>query len=151
MIYMKKIFLICTIFAFYSAFSQQSKIKVIESKKIELTSELSKDKIDLYHQFFLKFVDALKASDKEKLKMLISDKIKYYVSDDIIRNLVGGISFDRKFEVYKSGYQQLDKNETYPAIQYKYADDKQEPPRDIITVIFEEDGKILGVKPDYSK
>lgn len=83
--------------------------------------------------------------------MLISDKIKYYVSDDIIRNLVGGISFDRKFEVYKSGYQQLDKNETYPAIQYKYADDKQEPPRDIITVIFEEDGKILGVKPDYSK
>lgn len=151
MIYMKKIFLICTIFAFHWAFSQQSKIKVIESKKIELTSELSKDKIDFYNQSFLKFVDALKVSDKEKLKTLISDKIKYHISDDIIRYLVGGISFERKTEVYKSGYQKLDENEIYPAIQYKYADDKLEPPRDIITVIFENDGKILGVKPDYSR
>ncbi|WP_346985226.1 peptidylprolyl isomerase [Chryseobacterium sp. POE27] len=148
---MKKIFLICAVFAFHWAFSQQSKIKVIESKKIELTSELSKDKIDFYNQSFLRFVDALKISDKEKLQTMISDKIKYYISDDIIRNLVGGISFDRKTEVYKSGYQKLDENEIYPAIQYKYADDKQEPPRDIITVIFENDGKILGVKPDYSR
>jgi len=151
MIYMKKIFLICTIFAFHWAICQQSKIKVIESKKIELTSELSKDKIDFYNQSFIKFVDALKLSDKEKLKTLISDKIKYHISDDIIRYLVGGISFERKTEVYKSGYQKLDENEIYPAIQYKYADDKQEPPRDIITVIFENDGKILGVKPDYSR
>lgn len=151
MIYMKKIFLICTIFAFHWAVSQQSKIKVIESKKIELTSELSKDKIDFYNQSFIKFVDALKLSDKEKLKTLISDKIKYHISDDIIRYLVGGISFERKTEVYKSGYQKLNENEIYPAIQYKYADDKQEPPRDIITVIFENDGKILGVKPDYSR
>lgn len=151
MIYMKKIFLICTVFAFHWAFSQQSKIKVIESKKIELTSELSKDKIDFYNKSFIKFVDALKLSDKEKLKTLISDKIKYHISDDIIRYLVGGISFERKTEVYKSGYQKLDENEIYPAIQYKYADDKQEPPRDIITVIFENDGKILGVKPDYSR
>jgi hypothetical protein len=151
MIYMKKIFLICTVFAFHWVFSQQSKIKVIESKKIELTSELSKDKIDFYNQSFLKFVDALKVSDKEKLKTLISDKIKYHISDDIIRYLVGGISFERKTEVYKSGYQKLDENEIYPAIQYKYADDKLEPPRDIITVIFENDGKILGVKPDYSR
>lgn len=151
MIYMKKIFLICTVFAFHWAFSQQSKIKVTESKKIELTSELSKDKIDFYNQSFLKFVDALKLSDKEKLKTLISDKIKYHISDDIIRYLIGGISFDRKTEVYKSGYQKLDENETYPAIQYKYADDKLESPRDIITVIFENDGKILGVKPDYSR
>lgn len=151
MIYMKKIFLICTVFAFHWAACQQSKIKVTESRKIELTSELSKDKIDFYNQYFLKFVDALKLSDKEKLKALISDKIKYHISDDIIRYLVGGISFDRKTEVYKSGYQKVDENETYPAIQYKYADDLHEPPGDIITVIFENDGKILGVKPDYRK
>lgn len=148
---MKKIFLICTVFAFHWAFSQQSKIKVIESKKIELTSELPKDKIDFYNPLFLKFVDALKASDKEKIKTLISDKVKDVVSDNVIGYLVGGISFERKMEVYKSGYQKLDENETYPAIQYKYTDDKQNPPRDIITVIFENDGKILGVKPDYSK
>jgi hypothetical protein len=54
-------------------------------------------------------------------------------------------------EVYKSGYQKLSGNETYPGIQYKYSDDNQNPPRDIITVIFENDGKILGVKPEYAE
>jgi len=148
---MKKILFIGAFFAFQLAISQESKIKVVESKKIELTSELSKDKINLYNQTFINFVAALKASDKEKIKTLVSDKIKYYMSDDIVTKLSGGISFDRKMDVYKSGYQKLYENETYPIIQYKYADDQQNPPRDIITVVFENNGKILGVKPEYSK
>ncbi|SMP32614.1 peptidylprolyl isomerase [Chryseobacterium profundimaris] len=149
---MKKILFIGTFLAFHWVVSQQkSSIKIVEGKKIELTSELSKDKVDLYNQDFMKFVAALKDSDKEKIKTLVSDKIKYYMSDDMISKLSGGISFDRKMEIYKSGYQKLYENETYPIIQYKYADDQQNPPRDIINVIFENDGKILGVKPEYAE
>ncbi|WP_294296322.1 peptidylprolyl isomerase [uncultured Chryseobacterium sp.] len=148
---MKKIVVVFTVLAFQLGFSQASQIKIVESKKIELTSELSKDKTDLYNQLFLKFVAALKASDKQAVNDLISDKVKHIVSDDVIRKLSGGISFERKTEVYKSGYQKLLDNATYPAIQYKYADDDSDPPRDIITVIFENDGKIMGVKPEYSK
>ncbi|WP_312172837.1 peptidylprolyl isomerase [Chryseobacterium sp.] len=149
---MKKILFIGAFFAFHWAVSQQkSSIKIVESKKIELTSELSKDKVDLYNQAFIKFVAALKSSDKGKIKTLVSDKIAYYISDDIISRLSGGISFERKMEVYKSGYQKLYENETYPIIQYKYADDQQNPPRDMINVIFENDGKILGVKPEYAE
>lgn len=148
---MKKIFLIFTVLAFQLGFSQESKIKIVESKKIELTGELSKDKVDFYNQSFAKFVAALKASDKQTINTLISDKVKHIVNDNIIQKLSGGISFERKTEVYKSGYQNISDSETYPAIQYKYADDKLNPPRDVITVIFENDGKILGVKPDYSK
>lgn len=149
---MKKILFIGAFLAFHWAVSQQkSSIKIVESKKIELTSELSKDKVDLYNQDFMKFVAALKDSNKEKIKTLVSDKIKYYMSDDMISKLSGGISFDRKMEIYKSGYQKLYENETYPIIQYKYADDQQNPPRNIINVIFENDGKILGVKPEYAE
>lgn len=149
---MKKIILAVAALAFQLSFSQQKgSVKIVESKKIELTSELSKDKIDLYNQSFLKFVAALKASDKNAVSSLISDKVKDVVNDNIIQKLSGGISFERKMEVYKSGYQKVMDNETYPAIQYKYADDTMNPPRDIITVIFENDGKILGVKPDYAK
>jgi reverse gyrase len=149
---MKKIILAVAVLAFQLSFSQQKgSVKIVESKKIELTSELSKDKIDLYNQSFLKFVAALKASDKNAVSSLISDKVKDVVNDNIIQKLSGGISFERKTEVYKSGYQKVMDNETYPAIQYKYADDTMNPPRDIITVIFENDGKILGVKPDYAK
>jgi reverse gyrase len=149
---MKKIILAVAVLAFQLGFSQQKgSVKIVESKKIELTSELSKDKIDLYNQSFLKFVAALKASDKNAVISLISDKVKDVVNDNIIQKLSGGISFERKTEVYKSGYQKVMDNETYPAIQYKYADDTMNPPRDIITVIFENDGKILGVKPDYAQ
>lgn len=149
---MKKIILAVAVLAFQLGFSQQKgSVKIVESKKIELTSELSKDKIDLYNQSFLKFVAALKASDKNAVISLISDKVKDVVNDNIIQKLSGGISFERKTEVYKSGYQKVMDNETYPAIQYKYADDTMDPPRDIITVIFENDGKILGVKPDYAQ
>lgn len=149
---MKKILFIGAFFAFHWTFSQQkSSIKIVKSKRIELTSELSKDKVDLYNQTFMKFIVALKASDKGKIKTLVSDKIKYYMSEDMISKLSGGISFERKMEVYKSGYQQLYENETYPIIQYKYSDDQNNPPRDIINVIFENDGKILGIKPEYAE
>ncbi|MDQ0594465.1 hypothetical protein QFZ37_002834 [Chryseobacterium ginsenosidimutans] len=149
---MKKLFLILGVIAFQLGFSQEgSSVKIVESKKIELTSELSKDKIELYNNSFLKFVAALKAFDQQAINTLISDKVKDVVTDNVIQKLSGGISFERKTEVYKSGFQKLLDNETYPGIQYKYADDKSDPPRDIITVIFENDGKILGVKPEYSK
>ncbi len=147
---MRKILLICAALAFLPALSQQKGgIKIVESKKIELTSELSKDQADRYNRLFLKFVAALKAEDKNAVRDLISDKVKDIVNDDIIGKLSGGISFTRQTEVYRSGYQKLLDNETYPAIQYKYAGDPQDPPRDVITVIFENNGKIMGVKPDY--
>ena len=148
---MKKLLLILAVAAFQFGFSQNSQIKIVESKKIELTSELSKDKIELYNKQFSKFVAALKASDRQAINSLISDKVKDVVTDNVIQKLSGGISFDKQTEVYKSGYQKLLDNETYPAIQYKYVGDNSAPPKDIITVIFENDGKILGVKPEYSK
>ncbi len=149
---MKKIILAAAVMAFQLAFSQEKgSVKIVESKKIELTSELSRDQIELYNQSFFKFVAALKNSDKNAVSSLISDKVKEIVTDNIIQKLSGGISFERKTQVYKSGYQKLLDNKTYPAIQYQYADDTMNPPRNIITVIFENDGKILGVKPEYAQ
>lgn len=149
---MKKIFLILAVLAFQIGFSQEkSSIRIVESKKIELKGELDNDKINLYNKSFLKFIDALKTSDKQTIHTLISDKAKDFVDDNMIRILSGGISFDRKTEIYKSGNQKILGGESYPAIQYKYADDKSNPPRDLITVIFENDGKILGVNPSYTE
>lgn len=149
---MKKLLLFLAVLGFQIGFSQQKNdVKIVESKKTELTSELSKDQIELYNKTFLKFVAALKASDKQTINALISDKVKALVTDNMIQKLSSGISFDKKTEVYKTGYQTLLDNATYPSIQYKYAGDSSVPPRDIITVVFENDGKILGVKPDFSK
>lgn len=148
---MKKIFAAFGIIAI-SLLSAQNVSKVeVQNPPMDVSASIPKDKIELYNQSFSKFVSALKSSDKSAVSQLISEKVKSLVDENMIQKLSGGISFERKTEVYESGYQKLLDNQTYPAIQYKYADDKNNPPRDLITVIFENDGKILGVKPDYSK
>ncbi|MGD1317897.1 peptidylprolyl isomerase [Chryseobacterium sp. 2R14A] len=148
---MKKLFLVLSLFAVSLAMAQNVTKVEIQNPAMDVATPITKDKIELYNQSFLKFVSALKASDKNAVSDLISEKVKNLVNEKMIQTLSGGISFDRKTEIYQSGYQKLIDNQTYPAIQYKYEDDKQNPPRDLITVIFENDGKILGVKPDYSK
>lgn len=148
---MKKIFAAFGIIAI-SLLSAQNVSKVeVQNPPMDVSASIPKDKIELYNQSFSKFVSALKNSDKSAVSQLISEKVKSLVDENMIQKLSGGISFERKTEIYESGYQKLLDNQTYPAIQYKYADDKNNPPRDLITVIFENDGKILGVKPDYSK
>lgn len=148
---MKKLFTVLSLFAVSFAVAQNVAKVEIQNPPMDIATPIAKDKIELYNQSFSKFVSALKASDKNAVSGLISEKVKNLVNEKMIQTLSGGISFERKTEVYQSGYQKLLDNQTYPAIQYKYEDDKQNPPRDIITVVFENDGKILGVKPDYSK
>ncbi|WP_312078467.1 peptidylprolyl isomerase [Chryseobacterium sp.] len=149
---MKKVILFSALVFSTFAFSQNSGgVTIIESKKTDLKSELPKEKIKSFDQSFQNFAVALKNLDKAKIKSLLSEKVNDIVTDDKIKSLSGGINFERKMEIYKNGYQTIINGETYPALQYKFADDSSAPPKDLITVIFEENGKILGVKPEYSK
>ncbi|MCD1117350.1 peptidylprolyl isomerase [Chryseobacterium turcicum] len=147
---MKKIFAALGLFAITFASAQNISKVEVQTPAMDVLASIPKDKIELYNQSFSKFVSALKTADKQAVGLLISEKVKSMVNENMIQKLSGGISFERKTEVYESGYQKLLDNQTYPAIQYKYEDDKNDPPRDLITVIFENDGKILGVKPNYS-
>lgn len=148
---MKKVFAILGLFAVSYISAQQVAQVEVQKPPMDVSSSIPKDKIDFYNQSFSKFVAALKSGNQAEVSTMISEKVKSMVNENVIKQLSGGISFERQTEVYQSGYQKLLDNQTYPAIQYKYADDKTSPPRDVITVIFENDGKILGVKPEYSK
>ncbi|WP_315057751.1 peptidylprolyl isomerase [Chryseobacterium indoltheticum] len=148
---MKKLIVALCLFSVSSAFAQDVKKVEVQNPSMDISASIPKDKIEFYNQSFSKFVSALKTADKQAVGSLISEKVKSLVDENMIQKLSGGISFERKTEVYQSGYQKLLDNQTYPAIQYKYTDDQSNPPKDLITVIFENDGKILGVKPSYSK
>jgi hypothetical protein len=148
---MKKLIVVLCLFSVSSTFAQDVKKVEVQNPAMDISASIPKDKIEFYNQSFSKFVSALKTADKQAVGSLISEKVKSLVDENMIQKLSGGISFERKTEVYQSGYQKLLDNQTYPAIQYKYTDDQSNPPKDLITVIFENDGKILGVKPSYSK
>ncbi|WP_144283787.1 hypothetical protein [Chryseobacterium echinoideorum] len=113
-------------------------------------ADLPKDRVEVYNQSFFDLVSALKKSDKSQVSRLISDQLKTEDSDLLIHNLSGGISFERKMKIHQTGNIETD-GVMYPAVQYKYESDPSVSPKDLITVIFQNDGKILKIIPYYSR
>jgi hypothetical protein len=147
---MKKIAIILSFVAFQMSFAQKlKKAEVIkDNRTTEQKLELSKTQKELLNGKFEQFITALKASDKKAMESLMSEKTKSMVTDKVYENLSKDISFTRKIVIYKTGYKSFMSGENFPMIQYKYADDQTMPdPKEIITAVFEEDGKIMGIKP----
>jgi hypothetical protein len=145
---MKKIFLVFAVLCIQLGFSQKvTKQKVEKSDQKEKLIELSKDQISSYNKVFLKFLAALKSSDRTTTDGLLSAKAKGIVNDKVYKKLSEDIHFNKTLEIFKSGYKPMIDGSSYPMIQYKYSDDKSSIPNELVTVVFEEDGKILGIKP----
>lgn len=146
---MKKMFLAITFFTTPLFFSQEvMDVKIENGNKKESTAELGKEKIALYNEKYFAFIKALKTSaDRKVIDELLSEKVKTLVTDKVVKKLSDGIQLDKKMEVFKSGYQTLLDGITYPMIQYKYSGDKSSLPKDLVNVLFEDNGKIIGVKP----
>ncbi len=147
---MKKIVIVLFFLAFQLSFAQKvKKAEVIkDNRTTEQKLELSKAQKELFNGKFEQFITALKASDKKTMESLMSEKTKKDVTDKVYERLSNDINFTREIVIYKTGYKSLLSGKNFPMIQYKYADDKAEPsPKEIITGVFEEDGKIMGIKP----
>lgn len=147
---MKKIAIILSFIAFQMSFSQKvKKAEVIkDNRTTEQKLELDKTQKELLNGKLEQFITALKASDKKTMESLLSDKTKSKVTDKVYEYLTRDIDFKRKIVIHKTGYQSFMTGENFPMIQYKYADDQTKPdPKEIITAIFEENGKIMGIKP----
>lgn len=145
---MTKIFLIISLLSVQLFYSQEVvDLKVENNRKTDTPLDLNKKQIELYNGRFSQFVAALKSSDRKKMESLLSDNAKKVVTDAVYTKLGTEINITRKMEIIKMGYKPLLDGNTYPMIQYKYADDKAVDPKEVITVVFENDGKILGIKP----
>jgi hypothetical protein len=107
---------------------------------------LGEEKIKLFNVEFLKFIDKLKVSNFNEARSFLSERIRNSATDDVLKSLTENTHFEKNIEVFMKGYQIVDDGNQYPMLQYKYNGDAL-PPKEIITVLFEEDGKILGIKP----
>ncbi|SHM35497.1 peptidylprolyl isomerase [Chryseobacterium polytrichastri] len=145
---MKKAILILSVLTAQFFFSQKVKsLTIKEAKTTEQKLELSKEKKELFNGKFMQFISALKASDRKGMDALLSDKSRQVVTDKVYKKLSEDIDPNKKLEIFKTGYKSLVNGGNFPMIQYKYVDDKSQDPKEIITAVFEEDGKILGIKP----
>lgn len=118
----------------------------LNNNREEHLQDLTKESIAVFNSVFLDFITKLKGSDFTGAKTLFSDKIKDTVTEEILKKLLESTHFERGVDLLMTGYQIVDDGNSYPMLQYKYSDDS-DPPKEIVTVLFEKDGKILGIKP----
>ncbi|WP_194303849.1 peptidylprolyl isomerase [Chryseobacterium sp. Tr-659] len=141
---MKKIFLGLAILAGQLMFAQKvAGAKADPNQKKEQPAAISKDKVSLYNENFLKFVSALEASDRKAIDGLLSEKVKEIVTDDVLKKVKEGIDPNKKLEILKAGYYKTMDGINHPSIKYRYSGESKE----VISAVFEDDGKILGVLP----
>jgi len=141
---MKKIFLGLTVLATQLMFAQKVTDVKVEKVQKEIPAQLSKEKINLYNDNFLKFVEALKSPDRSGIDALLSDKVKEIVTDGVLKKVKEGFDVNKKLEILKTGYHRLMDGSSLPSISYKYAGGSS---KEVIMAVFEEDGKIIGVMP----
>lgn len=145
---MNKLFLILSLLGIQLFFSQEViDLKVENNKKTDTPLDLSKKQVELYNGRFSQFIMALKSSDRKKMESLLSENAKKQVTEAVYKKLSSDINSNKKMEIIRTGYKPLINGNNYPMIQYKYADDKSDEPKEVITAVFENDGKILGIKP----
>ncbi|MGG5207379.1 peptidylprolyl isomerase [Chryseobacterium sp. MIQD13] len=140
---MKKIFLGLTILAAQLMFAQKVTGVKVEKVQKDIPAQLNKEKINIYNDNFLKFVEGLKTSDRAAIDALLSDKVKAIVTDDVLKKVKEGFDVNKKLEILQTGYHKLMDGSSLPSIKYKYAGESKE----VIMAVFEEDGKIVGVMP----
>ncbi|MDR6922322.1 MULTISPECIES: peptidylprolyl isomerase [Chryseobacterium] len=146
---MKKLFLGLALAAAPFMFAQKVAGVTVERPKKEIPTELSKDKAKMFNENLIKFLDAVKVSDRKVIDAMLSDKVKQIVTDDVLKKVKEGIDYTKKLEILKAGYYVTGDNEAYPNLKYKYAGDSSN--KEVVSAIFEEDGKILGVMPMNNK
>lgn len=143
---MKKLLLGIALVGAQLMFAQKvAGVKVEGNQKKEQPAAISKEKVSLYNDNFLKFVEALQASDRKTIDGLLSEKVKEIVTDDVLKKVKDGIDPNKKLEILKAGYYKTMDGTNHPSIKYKYAGESSS--KEAITAVFEDDGKILGVLP----
>lgn len=122
------------------------RLYVKNERKEDDGNALGKEKIDLYTIEFLKFLEKLKTSDFAGARDLLSEKIAGSTTDDMLKKLAENIHLDKQIDVFMTGFQLVNDGSQYPMVQFKYKEDVS-PPKEMITVLFEDSGKIIGIKP----
>ena len=116
-------------------------------KKEPIVPKLDEKRLDSLVSVTSDFMKELELKNTEDAKRFLSDLIKEQVTAEQIALLSAEIDFERETELVYSGIQMGLDGSAFTILQFKYSDDKESPPKEIIKVVFDEDNLIVGLKP----
>lgn len=115
--------------------------------KKDKPEKLSQEKVKLLDEKFNSFILLLSNDNFQEAKIFFSDKIINTVTEDILKQVKQSIKINTKLNLFMNGMQLSQEGNTYPMLQYKYSDDLNSPPNEYIMVLFDNDSKIIGLRP----
>lgn len=116
-------------------------------KEEKITPNLDDKRLDSINGISRNFITSLKDGNFNDSKNYLSDLIIDQVTDEQLKALTSEIDFDRELELTYSGIQMGLNGEAFTILQYKYKDDQNSPPKEMIKVIFDDKNTIVGIQP----
>ena len=104
-------------------------------------------KLNMYEQQFNLLLTLLSDNKFGEAKRLFPKKAEKSLNDDILNKLKSILVTNDKFELFMSGMQMAEDGKMYPMLQYKESSDTNTPPKKLIIVLFDNENKIIGLKP----
>lgn len=92
---------------------------------------------------FLKDLEA-KRFDGARLKL--ADELTKAVKDDFLETMRKNIRFAEKLVIYRTETHMDDKGAAYVVLQYKYRTDNENPPQELLAIVFNEQNQIAGLR-----
>jgi hypothetical protein len=93
------------------------------------------------------FLSELENKNFSKAKTFLSAGISNTITDQQFEGLRQNIRFDDSLIIYSTGTQAGTDNPTNRILQYQYKTDQNNPPKELIRVMFDANNKILGIQP----
>lgn len=100
-----------------------------------------------YDSIFNSFVAHVGKKNYNNARNFFSYKVINFISDDYLKKIRSQIDNKKQYEIYATSKQLMSDGSENQIIQFKYSNDNYDDPLAFISVVFEKNGKILGVNP----
>jgi len=116
-------------------------------KEKNIEPKLSEKKLDTLKSISREFIQTLKNKNLVKSKEYLSELILKTVTDEQLNMLIDNLDFNRETEFIYSGIQAGLDGSVFTMLQFKYKDDRSNPPNELIKIIFDNKDKVVGIQP----
>jgi hypothetical protein len=100
-----------------------------------------------YNYLFHEFITLVHLKDFQKAKNYLSEKIRTQINEDFFNWINHKIDAKKDLQLYNTRFQLMSDGTENTVLQFKYKKDTSINPSIFVSVLFENDGKILGINP----
>ena len=113
----------------------------------ESTSKVSTPKTDSLDGVAQKLFHSLSVEDFASSKEYLSELIINKITNEQLDSLSNSFDFKRKLGLFLNGFQMRLDGSRFSVLQYKYLDDTNTPPKELLKIMFDDKGKVVGIQP----